>query len=80
MYEALRTTALYGGGIRSGLTAVIYHGMLHGLMLIATESAPIQQRPAIHTPTLPSLTIDKALVRQLANMVLQSQAEVMHVY
>lgn len=69
-----------GGGTRSSLTAVIYHGMLHGLMLIAPGSAPIQQQRQTSADTLPSPTLDSALVRVLANMVLQSQPEVMHVY
>ena len=39
-----------GGGIRSSLNAVIYHGMLHGLMLIAAGSVPIQQSLRTSTP------------------------------
>ena len=70
-----------GGGIRSSLSAVIYHGMLHGLMLIVAGSVPIQQPVQASIPgTLPTPTLDSALVRVLANMVLQSQPEIMHVY
>jgi hypothetical protein len=55
--------------------------MLHGLMLIAAGSVPIQQQQRTSTTgTLPSPTLDSALVRVLANMVLQSQPEIMHVY
>ena len=79
-YEALRTYAISGGGVRRSLTTVVYHGMLYGLMLITTEAMPIeQQRPApINSPSLSPL--EPALVRLLANMVLQTQQEVMHVY
>jgi len=79
-YETLRTCAMGGGGIRSCLTAVIYHGLLQGLMLIAARSMPIQQQRHCASGTLPSPPLDSALVQVLANMVLQSQPEVLHVY
>ncbi len=80
IYETLRTRAVSGGGMRSSLTAVVYHGMLHGLMLITSESMPIQQQRSIPINSSSSSSLDPALVRLLANMVLQSQQEVMHVY
>lgn len=79
LYETLRSCAMGSGVARTGLTAVIYHGMLNGLELTGSESTPPLQR-RIPTDSLPSPTLDTTLVRLLANMVLQSQSEVTHVY
>lgn len=69
---------LNGGGSRHCLSALTYHGMLRGLMLVGSKvTSKTQAKP----PPLPDQAPpDKALVRLLANMVLNAQPEALHVY
>ena len=74
-YERLRTQVVQGGGRRDVFAVLLYHGMYHGLAQLMCTSAPQQQ------PALPSaLPADHALIRQVANMILNVQAELTHVY
>lgn len=79
-YEALRAQVLGGGHCRTGLAAVLYHGMAHGLALLAATPVVPQREQDSPVYTVPAVENDPALVRLLANMVLQLQSEVQHVY
>ena len=72
-YETLRAQAVNGGGQRSAFARVLYHGMYHGLAQLADAPDP-QRHPQPPSPANP------ALVRQLANMILNVQSELTHVY
>ena len=78
-YEALRAQVLGGGRCRTGVTALLYHGMARGLTLIAATPHP-EPRQETRLSTLPAVAPDPALIRLLANMVLRIQSEVQHVY
>jgi len=74
----LRFQVLNGGGSRHCLAAITYHGMLRGLMLVVSKPTPkTHAKPQPFPDRAPP---DKALVRLLANMVLNTQQEAMHVY
>jgi hypothetical protein len=78
LYETLRSDVLRGAARRDGLGAVIYHGMLQGLvMLISGLSAPTPSQ--LHMASAPNIRGDRGLARLLANMVLQTHLEVKHV-
>ena len=78
-YEQLRVEVLNGQARPEGLTAVAYHGMLRGLALILTE-VPEVPPPAALAPAAEAVPLDREFLRLLANMLLQSQSQVMHVY
>ena len=80
MYERLRDQVFSGGHCRSGLTAVLYHGMVQGLALLAKTPTSRSHKQELSTRNLPAVAHNPALVRLLANMVLQVQSEVQHVY
>jgi hypothetical protein len=78
-YELLRADVLRGEARPEGLGAVIYHGLIDGLMLLCSSTlrgAVSAQRASAPQPS----ACDRELLRVLANMVLQTQSEVMHVY
>ena len=78
LYETLRSDVLRGVARPDGLGAVIYHGMLQGLVLLMSgPSAPTPCQP--HMASAPNVRGDRGLVRLLANMVLQTHLEVKHV-
>jgi hypothetical protein len=79
VYETLRAEVLGGQGRPEGLGAVVYHGMLDGLAVLMSAAAP---HVICHPPTtaIPSIRDDRALLRLMANMILQTQSEVKHVY
>jgi hypothetical protein len=80
-YERLRAEVLNGQARAEGLTAIAYHGMLRGLTVILTEAAPeMPSPPARLSAALEGMSLDRELLRLLANMVLQSQSKVSHVY
>lgn len=78
-YESLRIQAIDGGTDRTGLTAVCYHGMLRGLEIVAVEP-PLMSRQwtGLGDTVVPSG--DRAIVHQLANMILQLQPEPSHAW
>jgi hypothetical protein len=80
-YEQLRAEVLNGHARPEGLTAVAYHGMLRGLTLILTEVSPeaAAALPAV-APVAEETPLDREFLRLVANMLLQSQSQVMHVY
>jgi hypothetical protein len=79
-YEKLRADVLNAAARPEGLAAVVYHGMLHGLRVILTETSP--STPSLLPPALAVEPghLDQDLLRLIANMVLQSQSQVTHVY
>jgi hypothetical protein len=79
-YEGLRAEVLNGQIRPQGLAAVVYHGMLRGLAVILTEAAPNTPAPPLRAPGADGAHIDRELLRLIANMVLQSQSQVTHVY
>lgn len=79
-YERLRAEVLNGQSRPEGLTAVAYHGMLRGLALILTETTPEVAAAPTPAPAAEEIPLDREFLRLLANMLLQSQSQVMHVY
>lgn len=78
-YETLRGEVLNGKARPIGLAAVIYHGMLRGLAVILTDIPSIVSAlPRTSTPD--TRPLDRELLRLVANMVLQAQSQVSHVY
>jgi hypothetical protein len=78
-YETLRGEVLRGQARPAGLAAVIYHGMLHGLAVILTNIPATEFSPT-PAPGSDIRPLDRELLHLVANMVLQSQAQVSHVY
>jgi hypothetical protein len=74
----LRAEALGGRARPEGLGAVVYHGMLEGLAVLMSATTPLIACPAPSAAT--SIRSDRALLRLMANMILQTQSEVKHVY
>ena len=74
-YERLRSQALQGGGRRDAFAVLLYHGMYHGLAQLMGASGPRRQAAPVAAPPA-----DNALIRQVANMILNVQAELTHVY
>lgn len=78
-YEALRTRYVRGEASSAGIGAIVFHGVLRGMQIVLAERpehrdfSPLSSSPSLVTP-------DRALVRVLANMVLQVHSEVRHVY
>jgi hypothetical protein len=54
--------------------------MLRGLALILTEIVPEVALPDVTTTVAEAVPLDREFLRLLANMVLQSQSQVMHAY
>lgn len=83
-YERLRAEVIEGRARPEGLGAVIHHGLLQGLTILLTTTASADASENLSTTprsTTPLAAIhDGEFLRLLANMVLQTQAEVMHVY
>lgn len=83
-YARLRNAALQGDRSVDGLSVIAFHGLWHGLSVLARQadgacmrasSAPEPQASAPHAGTH-----DRQLVRLLANMVLATQSRECHVY
>ena len=79
-YEQLRAEALNGRARPDGLAAMVYHGMIRGLVVILSEPTPEARSSPSQVPIPQAVSLDRELLRLIANMVLQSQSEVMHVY
>ena len=79
IYEVLRSEVLRGAARPEGIGALVHHGMLTGLHLLTCTSAS----PAVASlreAAIPVMPHDRHFVRLLANMLLRTQMEVMHVY
>jgi hypothetical protein len=77
-YELLRAEVLRGQARPEGLGAIVYHGLVEGLKLLCASTPRSGSSAQQATP--PQIAHDRELLRLLANMVLQTQSEVMHVY
>lgn len=78
-YEALRARILRGEASAEGLGAITFHGLLRGMQIVlAKPCEPV--KPVARADSSASVAIDGALVRVLANMVLQVHSELRHVY
>jgi hypothetical protein len=79
MYESLRAEVVNGRARPDGIGAVIYHGLVHGMTLLVGSMRTGTGTPS---PSSSSIVISRnpELLHVLANMVLQTQSEVMHVY
>jgi len=76
-YETLRAEVIAGQARPTGLAVVIYHGMLRGLAVMLAEAPPIS---APRTSSPAPMPLDREFLHFVANMVLQSQSQVSHVY
>lgn len=84
-YERLRGEVLGGGARPEGLGAIVYHGLVEGLRRVCAVNA---RAPAVTTCKAPGAdpgtplpaACQRDLLHLLANMVLEVQAEVTHVY
>ena len=63
-----------------GIGAIVYHGMVQGLDPVLLKRAPPIPPDAAQLESPTRCRRDRELVRLLANMVLRTQSEVMHVY
>ena len=83
-YETLRGHVLQGQARPDGLGAIVFHGMLRGLVvLLIAPSAP--RPPSIPSAALPDVppapvAHDPQLVRLLANMLLHTQSKDEYAY
>jgi hypothetical protein len=71
---------LKGQACPEGLGAVVYHGMLRGLALMLTGMPASNGIPLAPVPAVRPVPHERQFVRLLANMLLRTQSEVMHVY
>lgn len=79
MYESLRAEVVEGQARPDGLGAVVYHGLVHGMtLLVGSMRAGTSTTPRSSTSI--AVSRNPELLHVLANMVLQTQSEVMHVY
>lgn len=78
-YELLRAEVLRGQARPEGLGAVIFHGLIDGLSLLCSSSTHVGSS-AQRASSVQPIARDRDLLRLLANMVLQTQSEVKHVY
>ena len=78
-YETLRAEVIRGEARPEGLVAIAYHGMLRGLGVILTGTRP-NITPPSRAATVAAMPLDPEFLHLVANMVLQTQAQVMHVY
>ncbi|MGF6483069.1 hypothetical protein QFZ91_005296 [Paraburkholderia sp. JPY419] len=63
-----------------GVSALRYHGLLHGLpLLVETPTTRSVDSPG-HGPDAHTLQPDSEFVRLLANLVLRTHSELVHVY
>ncbi|HYZ42504.1 MAG TPA: hypothetical protein VE687_18055 [Stellaceae bacterium] len=75
----MRAEVLQGQARPEGLGALVYHGMVVGLLMLTRAAAPPAAVPLrdIATSAIPH---DRQFVRLLANMLLRTQCELVHVY
>jgi hypothetical protein len=78
-YETLRTEVVAGRARPEGLCAVVHHGLLRGVALLLSSHASADAALPCHAAPAP-FTQDREFLHLVANMVLQTQSEVSHVY
>jgi len=79
IYETLRGQVLHGQAHPEGFGAVVYHGMVTGLLMLGRASALPAVAP-LRDVAISTMPHERQFVRLLANMLLRIQSEVMHVY
>jgi hypothetical protein len=80
-YERVRADVLAGHARPDALGAIVFHGMWQGLrVLLSTSSTSSTSRTVSPPMAPPTGTLDRQLVRLLADMVLATQLEVNHVH
>lgn len=79
-YEALREQVLAGGGSPSGLAIMLTHGFVRGLCMIGAPVKEDAVTRALSSDRVPTMPLDPALLRLLANMVLHVRSEGNHAY
>ena len=79
-YEQLRARVVNSQPYPEGLAAIVYHGMARGLTVMLTEPAANVTSSPLQVSAPEGDSFNRELLRLIANMVLQSQSEVMHVY
>lgn len=70
---------LAGHARPEGMGAIVYHGLLHGLVLLSREP-PEPVTPLEVSPSLPQVRSDPLFLHLLANMILRTYEGVSHVY
>jgi hypothetical protein len=80
VYERMRGEVLHGQARPEGFGALMYHGLIEGLRLLCSSSATTGVSVGRRALSPQPICRDGELLRLLANMVLQTQSEVMHVY
>jgi hypothetical protein len=79
-YEQLRARVINSQPYPEELAAIVYHGMARGLAVMLTDPAANITSSPLHVSAPEGSSFNRELLRLIANMVLQSQSEVMHVY
>jgi hypothetical protein len=79
-YEGLRAEVLDGRARPEGLAAIAYHGMLRGLTVIMSEITASPPSLPPREPLSHAAPLDQELLHLIANMVLESQSQLTHVY
>ncbi len=81
-YERVRADVVAGCAGPEALGAFIFHGMWQGLRVLLRAAATPSSLPNVPPPTAvaPASTLDRQLVRLLADMVLATQSQVQHVH
>ena len=79
-YECVRADGVLGQARPDALGAIVFHGMWQGLrVLLSTAASPPPSSIVPPDPAAtPPGTLDRQLVRLLADMVLATQLEVHH--
>ena len=79
-YERVRAQILAGQARADTLGAIVFHGMWQGLrVLLSCDAAPRPTATMSPPPAaMPASTLDRQLVRLLADMVLATQSQVHH--
>lgn len=80
IYESFRKQLFEEQTYPQGVSMIIYHGILRGLHILTTQSNQSLLIKNPHENFQQSTQLNPGLIRLLANMVLCSQSEVMHVY
>jgi hypothetical protein len=81
-YERVRADVLGGRARPDALGAFAFHGMWHGLRVLSSAVDCSSRSPITPpaTPAAPTGTLDRQLVRLLADMVLATKLEVHHAH
>ena len=77
-YERVRADVLAGQARADALGAFAFHGMWQGLRVLSSVADPqsLSATKALASPAAHTSTLDRQLVRLLADMVLATQLEV----